>query len=107
MLQRESTAGLARHAASIGILEKIQLKNFAENVETDQPRIANCSHTPYRLVRVVPEGHMAHDRINDEVAVVLVFVVPRLAREPGGSVHGQRANFTGLVLGCIDADFCK
>ena len=26
---------------------------------------------------------------------------------PGGSVHGERANFTGLVLGCIDADFCK
>ena len=26
---------------------------------------------------------------------------------PGGSVHGERANSTGLVLGCIDADFCK
>ena len=24
-------------------------------------------------------------------------------REPGGSVHGERANFTGLVLGCIEA----
>ena len=29
------------------------------------------------------------------------------SRKPGGSVHGERANFTGLVLGCIDADFCK
>ena len=27
--------------------------------------------------------------------------------EPGGSVRGERANFTRLVLGCIDADFCK
>ena len=26
---------------------------------------------------------------------------------PGVSVHGERANFTGLVLGCIEADFCK
>ena len=26
---------------------------------------------------------------------------------PGGSVHGERANFGGLVLGCIDADFCN
>ena len=25
--------------------------------------------------------------------------------EPGGSVHGERANFTALVLGCIDAEF--
>ena len=24
-----------------------------------------------------------------------------------GSVHGERANITGLVLGCIEADFCK
>ena len=28
-------------------------------------------------------------------------------RPPGGSVRGERANFTRLVLGCIDADFCK
>ena len=26
---------------------------------------------------------------------------------PGESVHGERANFTGLVLGCIEAKFCK
>ena len=25
----------------------------------------------------------------------------------GGSVHGERANFTRLVLGCIEAKFCK
>ena len=30
-----------------------------------------------------------------------------LLLEPGGSVHGERANFTGLVLGCIEAKFCK
>ena len=28
-------------------------------------------------------------------------------RGPGGSVHGERANFTGLVLGCVEADFCN
>ena len=27
--------------------------------------------------------------------------------QPGGSVRGERANFTGLVLGCIEAKFCN
>ena len=27
--------------------------------------------------------------------------------KPGGSVHGERANFKGLVIGCIEAKFCK
>ena len=34
----------------------------------------------------------------------------RIARSTcvlGGFVHGERADFTGLVLGCIEADFCK
>ena len=26
---------------------------------------------------------------------------------PGGSVRGERVNFTGLVLGCIEAKVCK
>ena len=26
---------------------------------------------------------------------------------PGGSVRGERANITGLVLNCIEAKFCK
>ena len=26
---------------------------------------------------------------------------------PGGSVRGERANFTWLVLGCVEADFCN
>ena len=26
---------------------------------------------------------------------------------PGGSVHGERANFTGLVLGCIEVKFAS
>ena len=25
----------------------------------------------------------------------------------GRSAHGERANFTGLVLGCVEAKFCK
>ena len=36
-----------------------------------------------------------------------VEIVPRETRVPGGSVRGERANFTGLVLGCIEAKFCK
>ena len=35
----------------------------------------------------------------------LIFLLPLHA--PGGSVRGERANLTRLVLGCIDADFCK
>ena len=26
---------------------------------------------------------------------------------PGRSVHGERANFTGLVIGVIEADLCN
>ena len=28
-------------------------------------------------------------------------------RRPGGSVRGERANLKGLVLGCIEAKFCR
>ena len=28
-------------------------------------------------------------------------------RKPGGAVRGEHANLTGLVLGCIEAKFCK
>ena len=38
---------------------------------------------------------------------LLLHVFSKRSLGPGGSVHGERANFTGLVLGCIDADFCK
>merc|ERR1712224_443278 len=38
-------------------------------------------HPPYRPVRVVPEGYMAYNRVDDEVAIVLKFVVARLLRE--------------------------
>ena len=31
----------------------------------------------------------------------------RYRPSPGGSVRGERANFTELVLGYIEADFCK
>ena len=33
--------------------------------------------------------------------------MPREHEPPGESVHGERANFTGRVLFCIEADFCK
>ena len=38
---------------------------------------------------------------------VLLPSVGVLRSIPGGSVHGERANFTGLVLGCIEANFYK
>ena len=31
----------------------------------------------------------------------------RAPLRPGGSVRGERENFTRLVLGCIEAKFCK
>ena len=31
----------------------------------------------------------------------------RAGGPPGGSVRGERANLKGLVLGCIEAKFCK
>ena len=42
-------------------------------------------------------------------ARVLLQVEERHVRRgpPGESVHGERANFTGLLLGCIKAKFCK
>ena len=33
--------------------------------------------------------------------------LPELREIPGGSVSGERANLKGLVLGCIEAKFCK
>ena len=33
--------------------------------------------------------------------------VCRVRHQPGGSVRGEQANLTGLVLGCIEAKFCK
>ena len=35
------------------------------------------------------------------------FLTTTYPRGPGRSVHGERANFTSLVLGCIEAKFCK
>ena len=36
-----------------------------------------------------------------------VVVNERTLGVPGGSVRGERANLKGLVLGCIEAKFCK
>ena len=40
-------------------------------------------------------SHQSEDDYHDE------------QQQPGGSVRGERANFTRLVLGCIEAKFCK
>ena len=34
-------------------------------------------------------------------------VLRHLFSSPGRSVHGERANFAELVIGCIEADFCN
>ena len=45
---------------------------------------------------------LAGTRILDAVLRAL-----RAGPVPGGSVRGERANFTRLVLGCIEAKVCK
>ena len=39
--------------------------------------------------------------------VVVELRVLRVVQVPGGSVRGERANFTRLVNGCIEAKFCN
>ena len=39
--------------------------------------------------------------------VVKRFNTSNVIEEPGGSGHGERANLTGLVIGCIVANFCN
>ena len=50
--------------------------------------------------RLADERHL-------EVLELLEVAVSRRQDAPGGSVRGERANFTRLVLGCIEAKFCK
>ena len=55
-----------------------------------------------------PEVHVLREReLCLGPAQDLIIRVPIEHCVPGGSVHGERANFTGLVLGCIEAKFCK
>ena len=53
-------------------------------------------------------GHEASDaRVPEAGHVERAPAVEAVPSEPGGSVHGERANFTRLVLGCVEAKFCK
>ena len=48
--------------------------------------------------------------LRQRTAPLLVELVQELGgwvHEPEGSVRGERAKFTRLVLGCIEAKFCK
>ena len=47
------------------------------------------------------------DTIHAIEAIEANDVIHMIASVPEGSVHGERANFGGLVLGCIEADFCN
>ena len=51
------------------------------------------------------KGSHLDDRSTDLVAKRAACVAAQ--SEPEGSVRGERANFTGLVLGCIEATFCN
>ena len=62
----------------------------------------NSLHTNDRFTN--RELVVIHIRV-DELA--LRRLVAALLEVPGGSVHGERANFTRLVLGCIEAKLCK
>ena len=56
---------------------------------------------------VVIVERLAHP-VLAHVRMKLPITVRRAPEEaPGRSVRGERANFTRLVLGCIEADFCK
>ena len=50
---------------------------------------------------VIDRQHLLAFRLN--VPLELLRILP----QPGGSVRGERANLTRLVIGCIEATFCK
>ena len=54
---------------------------------------------PVEELGVGDVARLEEDRVPALVGVVLP--------APGGSVRGERANFTGLVNGCIEANICK
>ena len=68
----------------------------------DSLRKARSSHSISSGAAV--DSHSERDpRISSGTAVDSV----QARSLPGGSVHGERANFTGLVLGCIETKVCK
>ena len=56
-----------------------------------------------RNLHVLPVPQLAYGF----AALVEGDAIRRVEVVPGGSVRGERANFTRLVLGCIEAKFCK
>ena len=47
-------------------------------------------------------AHGAFDLLENEHTLYTKDICCRLMAIPGGSVHGERANFTRLLLGCIE-----
>ena len=57
-------------------------------------------------------GEQQVDRANGQLPrqfrpLATSLAAPTSHPSPGGSVHGERANFTGHVLGCIETKFCN
>ena len=46
-------------------------------------------------------------RAEGRAVIRQTLVPPVRIEQPGGSLRGERAKFTRLVLGCIEAKFCK
>ena len=76
---------------------------IAQTVSTTARRSACCERAD--RVRAIPntsvEGRVGGGEVRVREALVLLVVFPR------ASVCGERANFTRLVLGWMEAKFCK
>ena len=81
----------------VGFLEFPNLENslIMHSIQKERRHPVQVVHHPVHLRGALSESRDdAHD-LADHVC------------PPGGSVRGERANFTRLVLGCIEAKFCK
>ena len=87
--------------AKIGADTAENERHFAENL----PEIGNYPAGPLPYV-LLPAPRHEQDPQAVEVPAHREEDV-ELHDAPGGSVHGERANLTRLVLGCIERNFCK
>ena len=65
--------------------------NFDEKQPREDVPSGSVVTKPRSVIHLARRGHLNKCRFN--IA--------------GGSVHGEQANVTGLVLSCIEAKFCK
>ena len=68
---------------------------------------AYASYVAPQFVRITPESSLDHGWRVYEILLYSDEKCAGLFNRPRGSEAGRQPNFGGLVLGCIDADFCK